>query len=346
MVSCEPIPAPMTMPALNGRNAKPGLDRRVQQDALQVVGQEQEDREQAGTDQQADHVGPRPVAVLHDPHRQQRAARLQLDQHERGQQHDRNGHPAQGVDRTPAVFGRLGAGPDQRAETGGGQHGARDVVVRAALDLGFRAAPGWPRSTAMMATGMFTNRHQRQDAYSVSTPPSSRPIAAPPPVIAPNTANALARSLAAWKVTVTSDSAAGASIAAKRALEGAGDEQLPADLRGAADGRGDGEAGQRDDQDLLAADIVGDPAAEQQQRTERQGIGGHHPLPVGVGDAQRGLRLRQRDVHDGRVQDDHQLREGDDRQREPAFRVEREVVEIAPFSSDRRDAFDVVGWWS
>ena len=70
-------------------------------------------------------------------------------------------------------------------------------------------------STATMATGMFTNRHQRQDAYSVSTPPSSRPIAAPPPEIAPNTANAFARSLAAWKVTVTSDSAAGASIAAK-----------------------------------------------------------------------------------------------------------------------------------
>ena len=49
----------------------------------------------------------------------------------------------------------------------------------------------------------------------MSTPPSSKPIAAPPPVIAPKTANAFARSFAAWKVTVTRDSAAGASIAAK-----------------------------------------------------------------------------------------------------------------------------------
>ena len=30
---------------------------------------------------------------------------------------------------------------------------------------------------AMAATGMLTSRHQRQSAYSVSTPPSSRPTA-------------------------------------------------------------------------------------------------------------------------------------------------------------------------
>jgi len=70
-------------------------------------------------------------------------------------------------------------------------------------------------STATIAIGMFTNRHHRQDAYSVNTPPSSSPTAAPPPEIAPKTAKALARSLAAWNVTVTKDSAAGASIAAK-----------------------------------------------------------------------------------------------------------------------------------
>ena len=46
------------------------------------------------------------------------------------------------------------------------------------------------------------------------TPPTIRPIAAPPPEIAPNTPNALARSLGATNVTVMSDSAAGASSAA------------------------------------------------------------------------------------------------------------------------------------
>ena len=46
-------------------------------------------------------------------------------------------------------------------------------------------------------------------------PPSSRPIAAPPPAIAPKMPNALARSGGSVKVVVSSDSAAGASSAPK-----------------------------------------------------------------------------------------------------------------------------------
>ncbi len=68
---------------------------------------------------------------------------------------------------------------------------------------------------AMAATGMLTSRHQRQSAYSVSTPPSSRPTADPPPAIAPYTAKALARSVVSVKRTVSSASAAGASSAPK-----------------------------------------------------------------------------------------------------------------------------------
>ncbi len=177
----------------------------------------------------------------------------------------------------------------------------------------------------MIAIGMFTNRHHRQDAYSVSTPPSSRPIAAPPPEIAPKTAKALARSLAAWKVTVTSDSAAGASIAAKAPWKARAMNSCQPTCAAPPIGGRDGEAGQRDDQDLLAADVVGDPAAQQQQGAERQRVGGDHPLPVGVGDAQRRLRLGQGDVHDGRVEDDHQLRERDDGERQPALRVEGQI---------------------
>ena len=59
----------------------------------------------------------------------------------------------------------------------------------------------------------LTNSVQRQFMYSVSTPPSSMPIAAPEPAMPPNTANALARSLASVKVVDSSDSAAGASMA-------------------------------------------------------------------------------------------------------------------------------------
>ena len=57
--------------------------------------------------------------------------------------------------------------------------------------------------------------HARHDMYSVSSPPSSRPIAPPPPAIAPYTPVALRRSAGSVNVTVSSDSAAGASSAPK-----------------------------------------------------------------------------------------------------------------------------------
>jgi hypothetical protein len=44
---------------------------------------------------------------------------------------------------------------------------------------------GMARATASSATGRLTQKHQRQSAYSVSTPPSSRPTADPPPAMAP-----------------------------------------------------------------------------------------------------------------------------------------------------------------
>src|SRR5215469_8028188 len=68
----------------------------------------------------------------------------------------------------------------------------------------------------------FTYRHQRQDRYSVSTPPSSRPTAPPAPAMAPKTPNAFPRSFGSVNVTVSTDSAAGA-ISAPRALAGPGD---------------------------------------------------------------------------------------------------------------------------
>jgi hypothetical protein len=72
------------------------------------------------------------------------------------------------------------------------------------------AAPTSAR-TAMMS---LTYSVQRQSRYSVSRPPSIRPVAAPEPATAPKTPNALARSLALVNVVVSSDSADGASRAA------------------------------------------------------------------------------------------------------------------------------------
>ena len=155
----------------------------------------------------------------------------------------------------------------------------------------------------------------------MSTPPRIRPIAAPPPEIAPKTPNARARSLGSVNVTVISDSAAGASSGGEDALQGAGREQQPGARGDAAERGGDREAAEADDEHPLAADEVGDAAAEQQQAAEGQRVRGDDPLAVGVADAEVVLRGRQRDVHDRRVEDDHQLGDGDDAQRQPAARV-------------------------
>jgi hypothetical protein len=42
-----------------------------------------------------------------------------------------------------------------------------------------------PAMKATIAIGTLISRHQRHDAYSVSVPPRIKPIAAPPPEMAP-----------------------------------------------------------------------------------------------------------------------------------------------------------------
>ena len=73
-----------------------------------------------------------------------------------------------------------------------------------------------------------------------------------------------------------------------------------------------GEADDAGHQRPLRPEHVADAAAEQQEPAEGQRVGGHHPLPVGVGEAQRVLGRRQGDDHDGGVEHHHQLCPGDD----------------------------------
>ena len=214
----------------------------------------------------------------------------------------------------PASAG-LGEAVHQPARPSGRQHRAGDVVFRVAVAL-LSATIRTASTAAISAIGMLTSRHQRQLAYSVSTPPSSRPTAAPPPAIAPYTPNALARSFASVNSTVSSAREAGREQRAERALQGPGGEQRLAVLGRAAERGGDREAEMPDHERALSAPVVGDAAAEQQQTAEGQGVRGDHPLPVGVADAEVDLGLRQGDVDDGGVQHHHQLRDGDDRQRD------------------------------
>jgi hypothetical protein len=89
------------------------------------------------------------------------------------------------------------------------------------------------------------------------------------------------------------------------------------------DRRGGGEASQPGEESALAAEDVGQSAAQGQEAAEGKHIRGEDPLPIRVGEPEVGLRRREGNVHDGGVKQDHDLRDQDDGEDEPAARVMR-----------------------
>ena len=73
----------------------------------------------------------------------------------------------------------------------------------------------------------------------------------------------------------------------ERALQGPGAEQEGGVGGQAPQGGSGAEAQQAGHQHPLAAQEVGDPPPEKEQTTERDGVGGDHPLPVGGRDVER-----------------------------------------------------------
>ena len=130
--------------------------------------------------------------------------------------------------------------------------------------------------------------------------------------------NALPRSFGSVNVVVSSDSADGTRIAPNAPWQARAVISMAKLTEAPPIGRDAGEAEQADQERHLPAEQVGQPPAEQEQAAERQGVRGHHPLPVHRGEVQRTLRGRQGDVHHRDVQDDHELREADDAEDEPA----------------------------
>ena len=80
-----------------------------------------------------------------------------------------------------------------------------------------------------------------------------------------------------------------------------------------------------DQEDSPLADQVAEPAGEQQQAAERDQVGVDDPGEVALGEAEVVLDRRQRDVHDRRVEDDHQHARAEHVERDPARAVVRSV---------------------
>ena len=87
------------------------------------------------------------------------------------------------------------------------------------------------------------------------------------------------------------------------------------------------------EEEALAPEQVAGAAAEQQEAAEDERVGVDDPLEVRLGQAEVFLDRRQRDVHDGRVEHDHELREADEDEDDPGIR--RVALHRTPILSGR-----------
>src|SRR5206468_12283379 len=74
-------------------------------------------------------------------------------------------------------------------------------------------------------------------------------------------------------------------------------------------------------EDLAAADQVTHAPGQEQESAEGDQVRVDHPGEVGLAEAEVALDVRQRDVHDGRVEHDHQLAKADHDQGHPPSKI-------------------------
>ena len=158
-------------------------------------------------------------------------------------------------------------------------------------------------------------------------PPSSRPMAPPAPAMPAQTPSARLRGAPIGKVVAISARAVGAASAAPAPCTARAASSHHSEVAKPPTSEASGEEQDAGHEDAPAAVDVAEPAAEQQQAAEGQRVGGDDPLEPGTAEAEGALDVRQRDVHDGGVEDDHELGGGDhdERQAQAARDVGRTV---------------------
>ena len=177
----------------------------------------------------------------------------------------------------------------------------------------------------------MTKKIHSQPNAEVSTPPTSGPIATAPPIVAPQTPNAMPRSLP-WNACAISASEVANIIAPPMPCKPRARFSNSGVVGEAAEQRGDGEDAEADHEHPPPPEQVGERAGRQQQRGERQRVGVDDPLQVGEAGVQVALDVGQRDVHDRDVEQQHEGRHADGDQR-PALTVAhgaRRAAEPAP----------------
>ena len=292
-------------------------------DLLHEDRHEEEHAEDRGADAQADQVGRGPVAGLQHPRRHQRVPRSHLDERERHQQDHRRrqAHDDLGASPVPDRLAvaergrRLGQPVHQgaQAERAGDRAGQ---VELAAHPLRLADDPGRQQHQDQ-ADRHVHEEHPAPVEVAGQQPAGDQPDRRAGDRHARVHAHRPVPLLALGEGDGDQRQRGGRGQRAADALDDPGGEQ-PRLVGGEAAGqRGEREQGDARDEDPAPSEQVAHPPAEQQQAAEGERVGVDDPLQVRPGEVQRVLDVRQRDVDDGRVEHDHQLRGRDDHEREP-----------------------------
>jgi hypothetical protein len=118
---------------------------------------------------------------------------------------------------------------------------------------------------------------------------------------------------------------------APEALRRPGRDQQPLGARHAASERGEREERYAEQEQLALAEQIAQPPAEQEEAAVGEHVRVHHPYERGLGEAQGFPDRRQRDVHDRRIEHDHQLAGAQHVEREPAFVFFDQFISPATF---------------
>ena len=150
-------------------------------------------------------------------------------------------------------------------------------------------------------------------------PPASRPTVPPSAPTPPQMPRALLRSAPSGNMFVTIDSAAGSTSAAPSPWTPRITMRKVSEVARPPAERGGGEDHQAGHQHAAAAEQVGGAAAEEHEAGEGQPVGGHHPLQVGLGEAELAADGGQGDVDDREVHDRDEVGHHQQRERLPAL---------------------------
>ena len=213
-----------------------------------------------------------------------------------------------GADAPPGLVGAHDAEHQQREPDGGGQGAAQVEVARAGRRCGS------PAGSAARDGGQQTDRDvDEQDpapAEQVGEHAAQQHAggAAGAAHRAPDADGAVARGALGERGGEDRQRRRGDDRAAE-SLDRAGGDQHALAVGDAAGQRGEREQDEPGHEDAAASEQVGGPAAEQQEAGEGDRVGVDDPLQVDLGEAEAVADRRQRDVDDGDVENDHELRQ-------------------------------------